>query len=167
MAIVDKSGSLNKLSSLDNPQINIADVNTNGGKIRFVREIVEVEATDDDGSKYRLARVPANIIINNIFISNDAIVGGVDYDLGVYDTPEINGGSVINANLLADALDLSSDGKYTDATSNVDVADSGKKLWELAGFAKEPNKFLDIVLTANTVGTAAGTIALTVEYSID
>ena len=171
MAVVDKAGSVNNLSSIDTPNTKVARNVTNGGKVKMIRDTVEVEAADDDGSKFRLARVPLNTVIDDITIDHDAITGGTDYDLGLYDIPETNNGAVINegtsaVDLLVDGADLSSAGALS-GISNVDIADRHKRLWELAGFTEAQTKLVDITLTANTVGTAAGTIALKTNYTLD
>ena len=130
MAIVDKSGSINNLSSVDTPSSKKAQNVTDGGKVRFLRDTVEIAAADDDGSKYRLARIPANAVISSIVIATDAITGGTDFDLGFYDTPEVNAGAVIVADALVDGQTLASASRVLDGTSNVDIADLAKKAWE-------------------------------------
>lgn len=166
MAIVDKAGSVNNLSSVDTANTKIANIATNGARQRNIVDTVEIAAADDDGSKYRLARLPANAVITSITIDNDAITGGTDFDLGVYDVPEVNSGAVIDADALADGADLSSAGSVSGLTA-VDIANKHKKLWEVAGIAEEANKLVDIVLTGNTVGTAAGTVSITVSYVLE
>jgi hypothetical protein len=171
MAIVDKAGSVNNLSSVDTPNTKVAQNVTNGGKLRFVRDTVEIDATDDDGSKYRLARVSLNSVLSNVSIDHDAITGGTDFDLGLYDIPETNNGAVINTgtsavDLLVNGASLATAGSV-DGLSNVDIADQHKKLWELAGYTEEQTKLVDIVLTGNVVGTVTGTVTQTTKYSID
>ena len=167
MAIVDKAGSVNNLSSVDTSKLLIAQNVTNGGKIRIIRDTVEIAAGDDNGSKYRFARIPANAVIKEITIACDAITGGTDFDLGFYDVPDTNSGAVIDADALVDGQTLASASRTLDGTSNVNIADLHKKAWEIAGLSEDPNKQFDIVLTGNTVGTAAGTVTITVIYSLD
>lgn len=167
MAVVDKAGSVNNLSSVDATNALEAENVTNGGKLRFVRETVEVAAADDDGSKYRVARIPSNVVLNSITIACDAITGGTDYDLGFYDIPEKNSGAVIDADALMDGQTLASASRVLDGLQTVAIENLHKKAWELAGLSANPNKLVDLVLTGNTVGTAAGTITVTVVYSID
>lgn len=167
MAVVDKAGSVNNLSSIDTPNTKVAQNVTDGGKLRFVRDTVEIAAADDDGSKYRLARIPANAVIKSITIACDAITGGTDFDLGFYDIPEVNSGAVIVADALMNGQTLASASRTIDGTSNVGIADLHKKAWEIAALTTAPSKLFDVVLTGNTVGTAAGTVTLTLEYSLD
>jgi hypothetical protein len=171
MAVVDKAGSVNNLSSIDTPNTKVADNVTNGGKIRMIKDTVEIAAADDDGSKFRLARVPLNAVAEDILLDHDAITGGTDYDLGLYDIPGTNNGAVIDTgtssvDLLINGSDLSSAGSVN-GLLNVDIADRHKKLWELAGFTEEQTKLVDITLTANTIGTAAGTVSLKTNFSLD
>jgi hypothetical protein len=147
---------------------DMASVNTGAGSLRRVIISFEVAAADDDGSKYRLMRnLPSESIISNVLIANDVITGGTDYDLGFYDTESL-GGAVIDADALLDGGDLSSghaSGSELSGISAVDVANRGKTIWSLLG-KTQSNKAAsyDLVLTANTVGTAAGTITAIVDF---
>jgi hypothetical protein len=132
-----------------------------GGRVYSSVAVVEVAAADDDTSVYRLFRVWSGDRVDGIDIGNDAITGGTSYDLGVYDTA-VNGGAVVSAALFASALDLSSAGALSERTyeataTNIDKIE--KQLWELLALTSDPKKYYDIALTANTVGTGAGTIA--------
>lgn len=169
MAVVNVSGTVNKLTSVDSPTpTGLAQSATNGGKIHFIRDTVEVAAADSDNSVYRLARVPSNAVIVDLRINNDAITGGTDYNVGVYDTPEINGGAAIDDNAFMDAVDLSSasSGEGTYALTAIAIENRHKQVWQHAGLSADPKKLVDIALTGITVGTGAGTIALSVTYSL-
>lgn len=145
--------------------------NGNGTETFTAIAIVDVAAADDDTSVYRLFRsVNSDFIPTNIAIYNSAVTGGTDYDLGLYET---NLGAVVDADVLADGLDMSS--ARSKATVNnagltsVSLANSQQRLYELAGQVqgfgnqtKEPT--FDICLTANTVGTAAGTIVVVATF---
>jgi len=116
---------------------------------------VSVAAADDDGSIFRVfASVPSNAIPISLEVVNTAITGGTSYGFGLYRS---NLGSVVNATVLASAIDMSS--ARTIATSN-NVGLSALTLGELASLsgATNPDDSYDIALTATTVGTAAGTI---------
>lgn len=122
---------------------------------------VSVAAADDDGSVYRLfANMPSNAVPVSICIHNTAVTGGTDYDLGLYKA----GGVVVDKDILADGLDMST--ARTVATVNnagmttIAIADGVKTFAELSA-QDDPDASYDIVLTANTVGTAAGTIRVT------
>lgn len=128
--------------------------------------IVTVAAADDDTSKYRVfANVPSSYIPLNICIHNTAITGGTDYDLGLYKTDT---GAVVEVDILADGLDLSS--ARTIATWNnagmtsLTLAEL-KTLGTLSGQTDIDGAY-DIVLTANTVGSGAGTARVTGTFAV-
>jgi len=118
----------------------------------------ETLAADDDGSKYRLFKgLAADLIPVSMTIMCDAITAGTDYDVGFY-KPDL--GAVIDKDNLADGLDLSSASKVLDGLKDVAIENRGKRLFELAGHTQAQRlPAYDIVLTANTVGSAAGTIS--------
>lgn len=121
----------------------------------------EVAAADDDGSVYKLAKVGANMIPLQIWINNDAITAGTDYDLGFYK----ENGVVADKDILADGADLSSAhamGSELTGLSNLGAENIGKKVYELLGFtdATRAEDSYVLALTANTAGTAAGTISV-------
>lgn len=121
----------------------------------------EVAAADDDGSVYRVFKsVNSNLIPVNIEILHDAITGGTDYDVGLYET---NLGAVVDKDVLADGISLAT--ATTGGTNNnkgltsVDFANAEKTLGELSGQTVVSASY-DIAITANTVGTAAGTVTV-------
>jgi hypothetical protein len=131
----------------------------------------EVAAADDDGSVYRLDRLPADAIITNVKIAADAITAGTDFDLGFYEvSSKIAAGAAVDKDVLMDGVDLSSGkarGSEQNGLSAVAIGDLGKKIYELLGKTVSDKKpEYDLAITANTVGTAAGTIEYLVEYAI-
>lgn len=142
-----------------------AAVFVHGDKTIVALATEEVAAGDDDGSIYRLFKnIPSDLIPLKIEIYNDAITSGSDYDLGLYES-SVDGvaGAVIDKEVLAAALDMSSasgSGSPKDGLNAVNIADSLKLLYELAGDTLETQsgRGYDIALTANTVGSIAGTI---------
>ncbi len=136
----------------------------------FLREsvgTVEVAAGDDNDSVFRFVRVPSNARISTVEIACDAITGGTDYDVGVYDTAAA-GGAVVSVNLFGDAIDLSSALAFTDVTYETTATNKSKvdqELWQLLGLTSDPAKFYDICATGVTVGTAAGTISMRVRFA--
>ena len=166
MAIVDKAGSLNNLSSVDTPNLNVSKAQTNGAKFQTIIETVEIASGDDNGSKYRVARLQANAVIKEIKILCDAITGGTDYDLGIYEVPETNDGAVIDKDCFMDGQTLASASKTINGFNVVDIANYGKQVWELAGLTEATSKSVDIVLTGNTAGSADGTVTIQVTYAL-
>lgn len=125
----------------------------------------EIAAADDNGSVYRLFKsVPANYIPVEVTIMSDGITGGTDYDLGLYKV----GGAAVDADVLMDGQTMAS--ALTRATGHqlglqtVNIADATKTLAELSG-QTEADLSYDIALTANTVGTAAGTITVLAKFA--
>ena len=117
----------------------------------------QVAAADSDGSTYLIAKdVPSSFRLTEIKIDHDAITSGTDYDLGVYNSET---GAEVDKDLFLDGGDLSSAAKGLDGLSAVDIANIGalKTIAELLGLTASTAKSrYDIVLTANTVGSAAG-----------
>lgn len=142
-------------------------VNSDEG--RFSVTTFEVAAADDDGSIYRLFRINSNMIPFNITITNDAITGGTDYELGIYNTlggPQA--GSVKDLDVLMGTTSMASaraEGSGVSGLTAVSQENATQRLWELAGdtASNHPSEY-DIALTANTVGTAAGTITVKAEW---
>ncbi len=125
----------------------------------------EVAAADSDASVYRLLKnVPADLIPVQIHIASDAITSGNDWDLGFY-KPTVDGvnGAVIDADKLANTLDLSSASTWAspkDGLENLDLNEVQERIYTLAGDTLDTKEIgYDIALTANTVGSAAGTIS--------
>ncbi len=146
-----------------------------GAPLLISKGICEVLAADDNGSVYRFVRLPSNAVIHDIRIKNDAITGGTAYDCGVYETAG-NGGAAVDDDLFASAVDISA-GNTTwldmrneaGTTGVIDYNDD--PLWVIldagaATLSADPNKQYDICLTADTVGSGAGTILMEVIWSV-
>lgn len=136
-----------------------------GDEERVMVATVEIAAADDDGSKYRMFKsIPSNFIPTEITIACDTITGGTDYELGIYKT---NLGAVISKGLLMTNQTLAT--ALTRATGHqlglaaVDIANIYKTLGELSG-QTDIDPAYDIVLTADTVGTAAGTVTVIAKF---
>jgi hypothetical protein len=129
----------------------------------------EVAAADSDTSIYRLFKgVNPELIPIKIDIFNDAITAGSVYDLGFYESLEA-GGAVIDADALMVDGDLSSahaSGSPLSGMKDVDPANLLKRVYELAGhtFATKKTSY-DIALTADTVGTGAGTVTVVAYFA--
>lgn len=130
------------------------------GKIFGFAETFEIAAADDDTSIYKIARVNANMIPMDIKINCDAITAMTDVDLGFYQED----GTVVDADILMDGADLSAGkalGSEQNGLSHLPIADIGDKVWELLGkTAVNKQEGYILALTANTVGTAAGTVSI-------
>lgn len=125
----------------------------------------EVVAADDDGSKYCIAQLSVNA--RNVVITqfNDAITAGTDYDIGVYKFNGSDIGDVVDKDCLVDGRDNSSARTTPLVSYDTTVEGFGKKLWQIAGLTAQPNyPTFAVVITANTVGSAAGTIGGFIDY---
>lgn len=138
--------------------------NVSGAKVFAIATTFEVAAADDDGSIYRLFKsLPATLIPIQVWINNDAVTAGSDYDLGFY-KPE--SGVVIDKDSLADAADMSSAhvmGSELNGLTALGAEYVGKNISEILNTKlSNTTKYesVDVCLTANTVGTAAGTISV-------
>lgn len=143
-----------------------------GSRIVCALNHVAIAAADDDGSVYRFIKgLDSDVQLYDIKIATTAITAGSDYDLGLYLTDL---GAVVikdvfmDGQTMANAVDFGG-ATVLDGMDNVAPADYGKTLWEYAGHSmtaipvtKKPA--YDLALTANTVGTAAGTISIKTEY---
>lgn len=138
-----------------------------GGGLKISSGMVEVASADDNGSVYRMIRLPSNAVVYRIEVLNDAITAGTGYDIGIYKTA-IDGGAAVNDDLFATTIDMSmARALPLDAMFEVlDIDQVEKRLWEHAGLAADPMIEYDICFTADTVGTAAGTLAMRVVWTV-
>jgi hypothetical protein len=121
--------------------------------------IANVLAADGDGEVYRIFKdIPSNAVPIAINVWNTAITSGTDYDLGLY---KANLGAVVDKDILCDGTTMAS--ARTVATLNnvgmttINIAQSQKTLGELSAQTDVDSAY-DIAWTANTVGSADGTI---------
>lgn len=128
---------------------------------------VAVAAADDDGSVYRVfADVPSTYVPLNICIHTTAITAGTDYDLGIY---KPNGGAVVDKDILMDGQTMAT--AITVGTWNnlgmgiLGIANGLQSLGTLSA-QTDVDASYDLALTANTVGTAAGTIRVTATFAV-
>lgn len=138
-------------------------IQSGGAEVKVFSETFEIAAADDDGSIYRVFKdVPSDLIPVKIEVGCDAITGGTDYDLGFYDVEGYNAGAVVDKDNLMDGQTLATASNFgLNGMGAVDVANCCKRFWELAGHTvTTKRKAYDICLTANTVGTAAGTVSI-------
>lgn len=132
------------------------------GNVKNRIAIEEIAAADDDGSAYRFFKgVPVSEVIIDLKLSNDAITAATDYEVGFYETDT---GALIDIDILLGTTDINAGTTDTDALGAVDIANRGLSIEDLintvvgAGTVTYPT--VDVVVTANTVGSTAGTILL-------
>lgn len=160
---------INSAGALINSQ---PTVKANGSVLRTAYTTFETLTTDDDGSVFRLFKaLPATLILLDVKIACDAITAGTDWDLGLYLTDL---GAVVIKDVFMDGQTLATAVDFGGATvldgmDNIDIANYGRALWEHAGHSQTAipataRPAYDLCLTANTVGSAAGTVSVKIEY---
>ncbi len=125
---------------------------------------IAIAAADSDASIYHVARVPSSFRVHSLRTTSTTITGATDYDFGLYYAD--GSAAVIAKDILADGIDVSTAHAPTErlTTGTNALAESlvGKTLWEIAGLASDPHRDMTISVTANTVGTGAGTLTVIV-----
>lgn len=135
-----------------------------GGRLVCIAGAFEVAAADDNGSIYKLAKLPANAIPVKFDLHADALTSLTDLDIGLYKED----GTEADKDIFADGLDPASGEAITaplNGLTNLGGADPvgnvGKRLWELLGVsvaAKGEEGYI-LAMTANAAGSGAGTIS--------
>lgn len=134
-----------------------------GAEVFCMVETFEVAAADDDGSVYRVFKnLPGDLIPVKIDLLNDAITAATDYEIGLYETGIA--GAAKDIDCLLGTTDISAGnarGSAVDGLGAVALSDAEKALFELAGDTTSSREAgYDLAVTANTVGSAAGTITI-------
>ena len=144
------------------------DANTFGdGQFLAPRHIVEIPATyaklaaDTDGSTIQFARVPANALLLDVSLINEAITGATDADIGIYSDHEPGSGTLHDVNAIADAVTLASarTGWTSVRCEAADASTVTQRVWQLAGLTSDPGGHLRLILTGVTFGTNTGDIS--------
>lgn len=147
-------------------------IKVSGSPVKLIRKVIAIAAADDDTSKFLIAQLPAGAILLDIKVHNSAITAGTDYDIGLYNSVE-NGGAVISKDIFGNGLDLSSAHAYGSSLNGMSALTVGlgtKRVFEHVNTAggttlsSGERAVYDLVLTANTIGTAAGTIEVDVLF---
>lgn len=131
----------------------------------------EVAAADSDGSIYRVVKnIHPDIILTNIKLWTDAITSGTSYSLGLYQTLAEGGAIIGTGDQFLSAKDISAGNLHAspiDGMTAVDIANIGNKIFEHAGHTILTKKRgYDLAVTATTVGSAAGTVSLQIDYVV-
>jgi hypothetical protein len=122
----------------------------------------EVVAADDDGSVFKLAKLGANMIPVSLTWNSDAITGFTSADLGLYKED----GTEADKNLFMAAHDVNGGfarGSELNGLHDLAIENIGKKLYELLGLtvATRSQDAYILAMTANTIGSGAGTVSIT------
>ena len=149
------------------------------GKQRTLVETFEIEAADNNGDTFTLYPVSLSARIDDVEYCNDSVTGGTDYDLGFYKITDGDLGAAIDADILVDGQSLATTRSIWTSvlflgTNAKDQGSVGNKVWEDCGYASleaaydaNPSGMVYVVLTANTAGTAAGTISVKTTITVE
>lgn len=129
----------------------------------------ETAAADDNDSIYRLMRVPANWVPISLTVDCDAITGMSDVNIGFHRTLEMGGAAAeTDANILDDAKDFSSALINSWGMTDMDPANKGKTVGELAGkTVLTQDTEYDLTLLAIAAASTAATIAITAKFAVN
>ncbi len=151
---------------------------TNGSAPVYMIESFELAVSDGSGTAdvYRVFKgLNPNLIPVQIKIYvDDAVVGGTDMDVGLYEQSGDRGdGAEIDMDVFADDIDFSTAGgflrgagadgtdEYLDGMVTVDIADLKKKLYEHGGHdVTDYTQGYDLCVTSHTSVTTGGTVTI-------
>jgi len=120
----------------------------------------EVAAANDDGSIFKLALIGGNMVPLSLSMNSDAIAGATSYDLGFYTEAGVDAGKAV----FMSAHDINGGfarGSELNLLHDLAIEKIGQNVYEILGktLTTKENAYV-LALTANTVGTAAGTISV-------
>lgn len=135
------------------------------GRRRGIVGSVAVAASDDNGSTYSFCPVRSSWVIPSIRLFNDAITGGTGFDVGLYDLDL----AAVDDDAYASTVSLASASTTGDevAFEARNITAMGQKVWQDAGLSADPMSWYYLVLTGDTVGTAAGDVSFDVTVIVD
>lgn len=144
------------VTALDNSTPTAVESILKRGEVFVDSGKAAIAAADDDGSVYRLVRLPSSVRILGIRRRHAAVTSGTDFDIGCYRTAA-DGGTVVDKDSLVDGQSLASAVGFPTETLGANLTiDTEKRLWQLqSGVTVDPGCDYDICLTGNTVGSAA------------
>lgn len=158
----------------------MADASELGGKQRALVATYEVLAADSDGDTYTMFPVSLDARVDDLQVVNDAITGGTDYDVGFYSITDNDLGAVISTgdNLVDGQSMATARNVWTSllflGTNAMDQSAVAQKVWQICGYAsldaaRDANQTNQVylVVTANTVGTATGTLSVKLQVTVE
>lgn len=135
---------------------------------RTQRHIITFEKPDDtaDASVFRLGSFSTSLIPCKVVFMCDAIAGLTSVDLGFY---KRDGGAVLDKDALMAAQDVHAGTRTLDGMGAVDISNLGKTIADLLAAtlsqtAQQQPGEVDLAITMNTAGTAAGTITVMIDF---
>lgn len=147
---------------------NINKYEIYGGSLKIATSNIEIKSADaSNGDIFRVATLPIIATIVKVEIGTTALTSATDNDLGFY---KVNGGDVVDVDILADGQSLATASKSIDGLKDVSVANMNKTIKDLykavnsTGTALNNEKYVDVALTINTAPTANGNISVKIYY---
>jgi len=143
-----------------------------GSKVAAAISKVAILAADTDASVYGMVALPGGAIVKDIKLVCSEITAGTDYDIGLY-RMDADGtiGAVIEKDTFLDGQTMAvaiARGAEITGISAISLADSDKTVAELAaavsGLVEKDPRYC-LALTANTVGSADGTIVVFTDFT--
>ena len=133
------------------------------GVLRTAHGTVELAAGDSgDDDIVMLAPIPSNAAVPSLFIGSDSLGGSCTFNVGIYTTAGVVKSENVFASAVADA------GAMTDVrfeAANIDT--NSKKMYELAGDAKDPGGYYYIAATMAADGETLGTMSWNISYVVN
>lgn len=128
--------------------------------------MIAVANGDSIASTYRLVRIPSGARMSAVRLACTAITSAAG-DIGLYQTAD-NGGAVVDADFFVAAQSIASALTATDVIGGnvLTPANREKRVWEAIGLTADPQRDYDIAVTLTAAATAAGSMALTVDYNL-
>lgn len=154
----------------DATPITLTNALISHGRLREQAATVETAAADDAGSVYRLFRVHSSWRVSQLWVGHDALTNMSTADIGLYDIASVSSGAVVDVNVFASAVDMSSasaglvDRTYEADNTELDEIESA--IWQRLDLTTDPDKWYDVCVTATTNDpSAAGTISALLRYT--
>ena len=142
------------------------------GRLRYKKASIDSVDTAN-GEQIRLAQFKSSDRIIEIYVTGDGTPSAGNMDLGLYKSGAAHDGAVIDDDLFASALDVTSaiarTESFKEATTLGDT-DRGKTLWELAAigaasYTADPMEDWDLVGTTDTGTNAALKLSVEIVYT--
>jgi hypothetical protein len=170
MAIVDRDST--GITNLNASPLVRNDSNAEGtGIIREAIGYVANAADDSATSVHRFCRIPSNARVSQVLFHTLLAATAGNVDIGLYDTDEDGVGAVVDADLFASALAITTPSALnldvTFESAEYTVAETVKPLWEVLGLTADPQKDYDVAttITTNYNGASVGQ-TIKVRYTI-
>lgn len=142
-------------------------VSVNGGDVDArVRQVIchwAKTAAQTDGDQIFLIPVKSSDRVTGIYVQNDALTGASDINIGLYDT---DASTDVDENLFADAISIASAATSWTQIDEIAPENNGKPIWSLLGGTSPEDKTYYLALNLVTGGTAAGDVAIRVDFAV-